>query len=98
MNKRENNAIKLLETLRDGRWHTTHSLSQRAGLRFGARLHELRARWRIDVVKRSTGEDTWEYRWVDVESIKQSVISAAREVGALKQPQPIEARQLALVD
>ena len=51
---------------------SNRTTTKAAGTRFGGRLHELRKAYGIQVEIRRTGEDTFEYRWLDAD--KQRVI------------------------
>lgn len=94
MTKRENNAIRFLRLMSDGRWHTNGSLAKVCGYRFGARKWELVKAYGIDIEKRTIGEDQYEYRWRDSEAKKAIVLSAVERGEA---PPPVEPKQLSLL-
>ena len=94
MTKRDSNAVKLLRALSEGKWMTTWSLTLAAGTRFGGRLHELRRAYGINVEKRQTGVDVFEYRWRDADATKARVLAMVVR-GAV--PAPVEPKQMALI-
>lgn len=89
--KREAAALRVLRLMRDGRWHTNIEITHPAvgGNRGVGRLWELERYWFIVVEKRSRGEDSWEYRWIDRDRFG--------EIEATWPKKPMGDRQLSLV-
>lgn len=54
---------RLYDHMRDGEWHTSYELMDVAGLRYGARLEELK-RAGIPFEKRHAGAGLWHYRLI----------------------------------
>ena len=92
MTKRECHALRVLRLMSDGRWHRNIDITSVGGNRGVGRLWELGRDYGIRVRKRRTGEDAWEYRWIDTDRYAEIVAAWPGKA------QPIEARQLALVD
>lgn len=58
--------VRLLELLRDGKWHPTKELVRKIGHRFGAaKLILMNLHWDIEKRRHRTRRHQWEYRLVD---------------------------------
>lgn len=71
--RRQGNKERLLNILRDGKWHANTELNFSAGFRYGARLLELRKSG-LTVHSVSVGAGKWKYRLDEAGSVLHDCI------------------------
>lgn len=63
--RRRSHCEKLLGLLSDGNWHTQAEMVSAGGMRYGARLFEMRHTQDLTIERRQVGADEWQYRLID---------------------------------